>query len=104
MHVISKRRLREFWLVYDQAEEPLKVWYKLMENNNSITLQELRNTFQTADPVDIYTVFNIRGGKCRLAAKMEYTHQKCSHLSITNFILKLFVNRPYKLPYKLKKL
>lgn len=77
MHVISKRRLREFWLVHDQAKGPLQNWHKLMTHNRSNTLQELRQTFQTADPVESYTVFNIGGGKFRLAAKMEYTHQKC---------------------------
>jgi mRNA interferase HigB len=77
MHVISKRRLREFWLVYDQSETPLRNWFRLMEQSKSSTLQQLRNTFQTADQVGEFTVFNIGAGKFRLAAKMEYTHQKC---------------------------
>ena len=77
MHIISKRRLREFWTKHPQAEDPLKNWYRLMEHNNSTTIQQLRNTFQTADPVGSWTVFNIGGGKFRLATKMEYGHQKC---------------------------
>jgi mRNA interferase HigB len=76
MRVISRRRLREFWEREPRAEVSLRTWYKVMIHADCANTAELRRTFGSADQVGRLVVFNIAGGRYRLAARVDYEWQK----------------------------
>jgi mRNA interferase HigB len=76
MHIITHKRLREFWQIHPDAEEPLMHWYETTENAQWHNMAELRQSFPAADLVGRLTVFNIAGNKYRLIARVEYRWQR----------------------------
>lgn len=76
MHVISKRRLREFWEAgYADAREALESWFRAASRAEWRSIAEVRQTYSYADAVGLCTVFNIRGNSYRLIVKIEYARQ-----------------------------
>lgn len=76
MHIISIRRLREFWQKHNQAEAALRAWYTRVQAAQWQNFAEVRADFASADQVKRLTVFNIAGNNYRLIARMEYAQQK----------------------------
>lgn len=76
MHVITRKRLREFADTHKEAEEPLSVWYKLMSVNTFGSFSDLRRVFGSVDKVGKFTVFDIGGNKFRLIAAIHYNRKK----------------------------
>ena len=72
MHVISRKTLRKFWEQHLDSESPLARWFKLMENTDFASFEDLRATFPTADKVGDLIVFNIAGNKYRLIAAIHF--------------------------------
>lgn len=72
MRIISKAKLREFWQQHQDAEIPLKYWYKVAEAAKWRSFADVRKTFAFADSYKILVIFNIAGNKYRLIAKIEY--------------------------------
>jgi mRNA interferase HigB len=75
MHVISRKRLREFWEEYDDAKEPLTRWFKLAEKAAWTNFSELRADNPSADLVEHFTVINIGGNKYRLILEVLFQGQ-----------------------------
>lgn len=75
MRVISRRRLREYWQRHADVEEALKTWYAVAKRARWTNLAEVRLTYTTADIVEGYTIFNIKGNTYRLIVKIEYRMQ-----------------------------
>ena len=76
MHVISEKALRLFWGKHRDAEEPLRSWLKLAEHSTWRNLADVRKTFNSADAVGVYTVFNIKGNTYRLITAIHYNRQR----------------------------
>jgi mRNA interferase HigB len=76
VHVITQRRLSDFWKKHPTARSPLISWYKATRNAKWTNFEELRTTFNSADMVGSYVVFDIGGNNFRLIAKVEYRWQK----------------------------
>ncbi|MEZ4863046.1 MAG: type II toxin-antitoxin system HigB family toxin [Caldilineaceae bacterium] len=76
MHIITFRRLREFWEKHPQAERPLRAWFSHVEHARWQNFAEVRNDFASADQVQRLTVFNIAGNHYRLVVRVEYHLQK----------------------------
>jgi mRNA interferase HigB len=76
MHVISKKRLREFWAVHPDAERPLRRWYKTVEKADWLSFADVRATYRHADQVGKLIVFNIAGNKYRLIAAIHFNRSK----------------------------
>ena len=76
MHVISRKRLREFWTQrsHKDAEAPLQQWLKAASKAAWRNLAEV-SVYAHADPVGNCTIFNIGGNKYRLVTKIFYRHQ-----------------------------
>lgn len=72
MRIISKRKLKEFWLKHPQAEVPLNDWFKIITNNTFENLVDLKATFPSADLVGNLIVFNISGNKFRLITAIHF--------------------------------
>ena len=75
MHIISKKKLKEFWEVHPSAEQPLKNWFQITKKANWENLVEVRQDFPHADLAGICTVFNIGGNNFRLITKIYYPNK-----------------------------
>lgn len=77
MHVIiSKKKLREFWEKYPRAKAPLEAWYQSAKHAEWESFADVRETFNTADQVGRFTVFDIGGNKFRLIAVIHFNRGK----------------------------
>jgi mRNA interferase HigB len=72
MHIISRKRLKDFWEVHPQAESPLSACYQAAKAATWKSFDDVRETFRSADQVGDAIVFNIGGNKYRLIVKAEY--------------------------------
>jgi mRNA interferase HigB len=75
MHVISRRRLREFWEVHADSEQALTRWYKLASKAEWASFAELKADCPSADQVDHLTVVDIGGNKYRLIVEVFFRDQ-----------------------------
>jgi mRNA interferase HigB len=90
MHIISFKRIREFSLVHPDAETSLKAWFATVRRSTWNNLAQLKEVYPSADIVGRYTVFNIRGNKYRLIARIVYRSQ-------TVFIVIILTHEEYDL-------
>ena len=73
MHVITRKRLEEFWQTYSDAERPLKAWLAIVQLKHYSGPHEVRQDFVSASFLGRWrTVFNIGGNKYRLVVDMRY--------------------------------
>ncbi len=90
MNVISYKRIREFSSIHRDAEASLRAWYRTAKRSNWGNLAEVKLVYPSADQVDRYTVFNIRGNRYRLIARIVYR-------SRTVFIVAVLTHEEYDL-------
>jgi mRNA interferase HigB len=90
MHVISFKRIREFFSTHRDAESTLTAWYKTAKKASWQNLAELKRVYPSADLVGRYVVFNIRGNKYRLVARIVYRSQ-------TLFVVGVMTHEEYDL-------
>lgn len=77
MHVITTKRLREFWADHPEAEAPLRAWIKIAEHAAWQNHNEVKATVaNSADRYKSRTIFDIGGNKFRLIVKIEDRHGK----------------------------
>ena len=72
MHVISRKMLLEAAGRHAELSEPLDVWYRLAKKARWRSLAEVRQVLPTADAVEGFTVFNIKGNTYRLITEINY--------------------------------
>ena len=72
MHVIRRRKLKEAASRHPDLESALDAWFRIAKQALWQDLTELRKTFATADAVEKWTVFNIKGNKYRLITQINY--------------------------------
>jgi len=82
MHVISRRKLRDFWEHERNAEIPLSDWYKIAKNGKWLHFAELKMVFSSADFVGSCIIFNIGGNKYRLITYINFERQKLYTLHV----------------------
>lgn len=75
MRVISRKALRKFWEKHADAQSPLLLWYERITTDQFTSLNDLRQTFPSADIVENFTVFNIAGNRYRLIAYIDYEYR-----------------------------
>lgn len=76
MHVISKHALSAFWLKHPAARAPLEAWYRLVKASSFSSFSEVRKTFNSADYVPPYVVFDLGGNNFRLVGALHFDRQK----------------------------
>lgn len=72
MHVITRKRLLEAAEKHGELSEPLDVWYRAAKKAEWKNLVDVRRTFPSADAVEKFTVFNIKGNAYRLITEINY--------------------------------
>ena len=76
MHVISKKKLRDFWERHAKSRSSLESWYQLVKHAKWESFADVRAAFNTADQVGRFTVFDIGGNKYRLVAAIHFNRDK----------------------------
>jgi mRNA interferase HigB len=76
MHVISKKKLREFWGTIPRAKAPLEAWFQVAKHAKWSSFAEVRRTFRSADRVGRFVVFDIGGNKFRLIVVIHFNRGK----------------------------
>ena len=80
MRVISLKTLKAFWLKHPDAQEPLRLWFKVATAALWPNFMAVRHTFGSADTAKVksgntVTIFDIGGNKYRLIAAIHYNTQ-----------------------------
>jgi mRNA interferase HigB len=76
MHVISKKKLRDFWTLHPRARRPLEAWYQVARHAEWQDFHDVRAAFTAADLHDRFVIFDIGGNKYRLIAVIHYNRGK----------------------------
>lgn len=76
MRIISKRRLREFWRKFPEAEQPLLSWYETVKKADWGNFSEVRDLFRHADVYRDCVIFDVGGNKFRLITRIRYKIKK----------------------------
>ncbi len=77
MRVVSKKRIIDYYLKHANSKIALEEWYKKVSKSEWSNLNELKETFQSADYVgNNRVVFNIKGNDFRLVAIVIYVSKK----------------------------
>lgn len=76
VHVITRKRLREFSVKHRDAEAPLGVWYAIVSRTDFGSFADLKQVFRSVDKVGKFTVFDIGGNKYRLITAIHYNRKK----------------------------
>lgn len=74
MHIVSFRKLREFFENDPNARVALQDWYKRTSKANWDNFSDVKNTFNSVDSVgNSRFVFNIKGNHYRIVAQILFT-------------------------------
>jgi mRNA interferase HigB len=76
MHVISKAALEVFWLKHPNAKAPLMAWYRIVSQTSFENFAAINSSFNSADYVSPFIVFNIGGNNFRLICVAHFNRQK----------------------------
>jgi mRNA interferase HigB len=90
VNVISFKRLREFSELHRDSDSTLTAWYKTVKKANWQNLSDLKQVYSSADLVGRYTIFNIKGNRYRLIARIVYRSQ-------TLFVVAVMTHEEYDL-------
>lgn len=88
MHIISKRSLREFWLIHPGSANSLLHWHTTLEHAQAADFSALKAVFNAVDWVDGYVVFDVGGNKYYIIADVVFRSQ-------TVFIKYVFTHKEY---------
>ena len=72
MHILSRKKLLEAAEKHGDLSEPLDVWYRIAKKAEWKNLMEVKRVFPSADAVEQFTVFNIKGNAYRLITEINY--------------------------------
>ncbi|MCE2440353.1 MAG: type II toxin-antitoxin system HigB family toxin [Candidatus Latescibacteria bacterium] len=73
MHVITRKRLLEFWRKHSDSQPPLRAWLAIVRSRSYFSPYEVRRDFPSASFLGRWrTIFNIGGNKHRLIVDIRY--------------------------------
>jgi mRNA interferase HigB len=75
--LISRKKVREAATRQRDLEAPLDVWFRIAKKASWQNLADVRKTFASADLVNRWTVFNVKGNRYRrLITEINYRSQR----------------------------
>lgn len=72
MHILSRKKLLEAAQHHAELGRPLDAWYRIAKKASWKSILDVRGAFPTADAVEKFTVFNIKGNAYRLVTEINY--------------------------------
>jgi mRNA interferase HigB len=76
MRVISRKPLRDFAGRHPDAKTALDQWFRITSRAAWSSLSEAQRDFNHAEAVGRLTVFNVKGNRYRLIARVNYRTQR----------------------------
>ena len=77
MHVISRKKLKEFWARHADSRGALEAWFKVVRTTRYETWADLKRTFAgKVDKVGDRIVFDVGGNKYRIIAVVHFNRGK----------------------------
>ncbi len=75
MRIISRKRLRDFWIQHPDAQSSLEAWYADVKQAEWQTPADIKNVYRNASIVaNNRVVFNIKGNNYRLVVAVQYEY------------------------------
>jgi mRNA interferase HigB len=76
VRIIARKTLKDFWARHEDAEQPLKAWYREAKLADWATPAQLKKQFGNASLVGSDRVaFSIAGNKYQLVAAINYAYR-----------------------------
>lgn len=73
MRIISRRKLKEFWIKHPDAEKQLRAWFADTKQARWKSPAEIKKIYKNASIIgDNRVVFNIKGNSYRLIVAINY--------------------------------
>lgn len=72
MHIVTKKHLKEASEDYPEAANEIEAWVAIVEEVRWHNFPEVRGTFEDADNVKGYVIFNIWQDRYRLVTVIHY--------------------------------
>lgn len=72
MHVVSHKAIRIFCQEHPNAHTSMDHWYRVAKRATWSSFADVKQSFNTADFVAPYVIFDIGGNKYRLIAEMSF--------------------------------
>jgi len=73
VRILSKRTLRDFWVIHQDCENQLLGWYKEIKLSKYQSSTELLKAFSNCRSIGFNRyIFNIKGNKYRLVVKVNF--------------------------------
>lgn len=73
MRIFSRSTLVDFWTKHADAEDPLRLWFSIVENASWSGPADVKAVFGSADFLrDNRVIFDIKGNTYRLVAHIRY--------------------------------
>jgi mRNA interferase HigB len=69
MHIISRKKLREFWLQHADSEVQLAAWFKVVRLADWSQWSDVVKAYPKASYFQCCLIFNIGGGSYRLVVR-----------------------------------
>jgi len=91
LNVVTRKHLVQAIGSYPDAARELQAWYKIATTARWRTSMDLRKTFQDADLVDEYVVFNIRRNRYRLITIIHYSRAKDDPITQAHIYIRAFL-------------
>lgn len=76
MHVISRKKLKDAATRHPELEAALDVWFRIAKKATWQSLADIRKTFSSADAIERWTVFNVKGNRYRLITEVNYRFRR----------------------------
>ena len=75
VHIVTRKHIISATSTYPDAAASLMAWLKIAEAARWTCFNDVRITFNTADLVDGFVIFNIAGNKYRLMTRMKWARE-----------------------------
>lgn len=72
MHVITRKRLQEFWAIHAQAKGPLEKWHSTVSRARWTCFDDVKRTYNSADVVGDFVVFNVNSFRIIATVRFQY--------------------------------
>jgi mRNA interferase HigB len=91
MHIVTEKHLSRAAERYPDAAKEIAAWRKIVKGARWRSFVEIRQTFQDADAVKGYVIFNIRQNRYRLLTIIHGSREKDGRLTEGHVYIRSFL-------------
>ena len=91
MHVVTRKHLAEAEKQFPDAASEIRAWFRIAVDARWRSFVEVRQTFEDADNVDGYVIFNVRQNRYRLITIIHYAREKEGRMTEGHIYIRSFL-------------